>query len=73
MVINLAAGLDSRPYRIQLHTSLRWIEIDLPAMLNYKQEVLADERPLCALERVPLDLKDASIVGAGFPYITLVA
>ena len=58
MVINLAAGLDSRPYRMQLPASLRWIEIDLPAMLSYKQEVLAAERPLCTLERVPLDLKD---------------
>ena len=58
MVINLAAGLDSRPYRMQLPASLRWIEIDLPDMLNYKHHVLASERPLCTLERVPLDLKD---------------
>jgi methyltransferase (TIGR00027 family) len=57
MIINLAAGLDSRPYRMQLPASLRWIEIDLPDMLNYKQDVLASERPLCTLERVPLDLK----------------
>jgi methyltransferase (TIGR00027 family) len=57
MVINLAAGLDARPYRMQLPTSLRWIEIDLPELLNYKQEVLAAERPVCVLERVPLDLR----------------
>ena len=60
MVINLAAGLDSRPYRMQLPASLRWIEIDLPDILNYKQEVLAAEPPLCALERVPLDLRDTA-------------
>ena len=60
MVINLAAGLDSRPYRMQLPASLRWIEIDLKDMLNYKQDVLASERPLCTLERVPLDLKDTA-------------
>ena len=60
MVINLAAGLDSRPYRMQLPASLRWIEIDLPDMLNYKQEVLAAERPVCAVERVPLDLRDTA-------------
>jgi len=60
MVINLAAGLDSRPYRMQLPALLRWIEIDLADMLNYKQEVLAAESPLCALERVPLDLKDTA-------------
>ena len=58
MVINLAAGLDSRPYRMQLPASLRWIEGDLPEVLNYKKEVLAAERPLCAVERVPLDLRD---------------
>src|SRR5215472_10591371 len=58
IVINLAAGLDARPYWMPLPTSLRWIEIDLPDMLNYKQEVLAAESPNCAVERVALDLKD---------------
>jgi methyltransferase (TIGR00027 family) len=58
MVINLAAGLDSRPYRMQLPASFRWIEVDLPDMLNYKQEVLAGERSVCAVERMPLDLRD---------------
>lgn len=66
MVMNLAAGLDSRPYRMQLPASLRWIEIDLPDMLKYKQEVLAAERPLCALERVPLDLRDTAARRAMF-------
>jgi methyltransferase (TIGR00027 family) len=60
MVINLAAGLDSRPYRMQLPALLRWVEVDLPDMLNYKQEVLAAERPVCAVERVPLDLRDTA-------------
>ncbi len=60
MVINLAAGLDSRPYRMQLPASLRWIEVDLPDMLNYKQEVLAAECPVCVVERVPLDLRDTA-------------
>jgi methyltransferase (TIGR00027 family) len=60
MVINLAAGLDSRPYRMQLPASLRWVEIDLPDMLNYKQEVLAAKCPVCAVERVPLDLRDSA-------------
>ena len=57
MVINLAAGLDCRPYRMQLPASFRWVEIDLPDILNYKQEVLAAERPACSLERVALDLR----------------
>jgi methyltransferase (TIGR00027 family) len=58
MVINLAAGLDARPYRMQLPASLRWVEIDLPDMLRYKEEVLAGERPVCNVERMALDLKD---------------
>ena len=58
LVVNLAAGLDSRPYRMQLPSSLRWIEVDLPEILDYKENVLRDERPLCALERIRLDLSD---------------
>ena len=60
MVIDLAAGLDARPYRMQLPSSLRWIEIDLPPLLAYKEEILKGEKPLCKLERVPLDLADGA-------------
>ena len=55
-VINLAAGLDSRPYRMDLPASLQWIEIDFPEMIAYKQEYLKDEVPRCRLERISLDL-----------------
>jgi len=58
MIVNLAAGLDTRPYRMELPARLRWIEIDLPEILEYKRGVLAAERPMCELERVPLDLRD---------------
>lgn len=57
-VINLAAGLDTRPYRMDLPASLRWIEVDLPNMIEYKQSVLDGETPRCHLERVKLDLTD---------------
>src|SRR5438552_648388 len=30
LVVNLAAGLDTRPYRMALPSSLRWIAVDLP-------------------------------------------
>lgn len=59
MVINLAAGLDARPYRMPLPASLRWIEVDLVDTLNYKHEVLAGDSPNCAVERIALDLRDA--------------
>src|SRR6266550_8482530 len=29
-IINLAAGLDTRPYRMNLPASLKWVEVDLP-------------------------------------------
>ena len=58
MVVNLAAGLDARPYRMDVPASLQWVEVDLPELISYKQEVLADETPRCRLERVSLDLSD---------------
>lgn len=60
MVVNLAAGLDARPYRMPLPPSLSWIEVDLPEILDEKEAILRDERPACALERVRLDLADVS-------------
>jgi len=57
-IVNLAAGLDARPYRMPLPASLRWIEVDLPGILAHKEEILKDEKPSCVLERVRLDLAD---------------
>jgi methyltransferase (TIGR00027 family) len=56
MIVNLAAGLDTRPYRLTLPPSLKWIEVDLPDILDYKEEILGDATPVCELERVRLDL-----------------
>ena len=53
---NLAAGLDARPYRMALPPALQWVEADLPGILAYKEEILAGERPACALERIRVDL-----------------
>jgi methyltransferase (TIGR00027 family) len=58
LIVNLAAGLDARPYRMELPASLRWVEVDLPDILDYKEEVLGDAKPACALERVRLDLSN---------------
>jgi methyltransferase (TIGR00027 family) len=63
-VLNLAAGLDTRPYRLPLAPSLRWVEVDFPDVIAYKQEQLAGERPACALERVGVDLTDVARRGA---------
>jgi methyltransferase (TIGR00027 family) len=58
MIVNLAAGLDARPYRMNLPSSLQWIEVDLPEILAYKEDVLRNETPACQVERVRLDLSD---------------
>jgi methyltransferase (TIGR00027 family) len=62
-ILNLGAGLDTRPYRMALPASLLWIEADLPAMIAYKDAALTDERPACRLERIAVDLavRDARI------------
>lgn len=60
VVLNLAAGLDARPYRMELPPELHWIEVDLPEIVVYKEDVLASERPQCLLERIALDLSDQS-------------
>jgi methyltransferase (TIGR00027 family) len=60
MVVNLAAGLDARPYRMALPPNLDWIEVDLPDLVDYKARILASETPACRLERVRLDLADVA-------------
>lgn len=59
-VLNLAAGFDTRPYRLALPPRLRFIEADLTHLLAEKTELLAAERPRAALERIPLDLTDTA-------------
>ncbi len=59
-ILNLGAGLDTRPYRMELPASLRWIEVDYPHVIELKETRLAAEKPRCRLERVKLDLADAT-------------
>jgi len=72
-VLNLGAGLDTRPYRLSLPASLRWIEVDLPAILEYKQQKLAGESPTCFLELVKLDLTDLAASHALFTEVNATA
>jgi methyltransferase (TIGR00027 family) len=57
-VLNLGAGLDTRPYRMALPPELRWVEVDYPHVIALKEECLAGEAPSCRLDRVSLDLVD---------------
>lgn len=58
LVVNLAAGLDARPYRMDLPSTLRWVEVDFPEIISYKEDLLDGDKPACKLERIALDLAD---------------
>jgi methyltransferase (TIGR00027 family) len=60
LVVNLAAGLDARPYRMNLPATMQWVEVDLPDIVSYKEQILGNEKPRCRLERIALDLSDVA-------------
>lgn len=60
LVLNLAAGLDARPWRLDLPATLRWVDVDFPDMIAYKTAALAGETPRCRYETVATDLADAT-------------
>jgi len=57
-VLNLAAGLDTRPYRLALPHGLRWIHADMPEMVDNYRSRMRQETPRCQLEFASLDLRD---------------
>jgi methyltransferase (TIGR00027 family) len=61
LVLNLAAGLDARPWRLALPPSLHWVDVDLPDILRYKLATLGDAKPRCSYEAVEADLTDADV------------
>ncbi len=60
VVLCVGAGLDTRPWRLELPAPLRWIEADFPEMLRYKSETMDGAVPRCTLERVAADITDAA-------------
>lgn len=65
-VVNLAAGLDTRPFRLPLDREVRWLHVDLPDQVAYVQEQLAGETPRCRLEFVAADLTEPAARRATF-------
>lgn len=55
-IINLGAGLDTRPYRLDLPPEIQWIEVDFPEVIELKNEKLKDQKSKCQLERIGLNL-----------------
>jgi methyltransferase (TIGR00027 family) len=70
-VVVLAAGLDSRAWRLAWPAGTTVYELDQPRVLDFKASVLRDEgaQPTCRLVTVPVDLRDdwpAALRQAGF-------
>ena len=59
-VMSVGCGLDTRPWRLDLPADLRWIEVDFPDMLDYKEAHMAGETLRCRRERLTADLNDAA-------------
>lgn len=55
-ILNLGAGLDTRPYRMSLPQNLKWIEADFPQIIHLKNEKLESYKPKCQLQRFSIDL-----------------
>jgi methyltransferase (TIGR00027 family) len=56
VVINLAAGLDTRAWRLPLPPTLQWFDVDLPEMAAYKASQMRGETPACRYEAIAVDL-----------------
>lgn len=59
-VLNVGCGLDTRPWRMDLPSELRWIEIDFAAVLDYKEQLMSGEAPRCRRDRLTLDVNDGA-------------
>ena len=59
-IVNLAAGLDTRAYRLDLPPDLAWFDADLPAMVAYRAEHMAGVAARCRHEEVAVDLRHAA-------------
>ncbi|MEW9531656.1 SAM-dependent methyltransferase [Microbispora sp. NPDC049125] len=72
-VVLLAAGLDTRAFRLDWPMGVRLFEIDLPEVLAFKDTVLAGcgAAPRCERAALPVDLRDdwpGALTEAGFDH-----
>ena len=71
LVLNLGAGLDTRPWRLPMPSAVQWVDVDLRAILEHKREILRGEPLKCEYRAVPADLADANAYDAIFRQIDL--
>jgi methyltransferase (TIGR00027 family) len=68
-VVILAAGMDARAYRLAWPDGTTVYELDQPAVIAAKNDVLAGDEPLCRRVAIGVDLADdwpAALIDAGF-------
>jgi len=70
-VVLLAAGLDTRAYRLPWPDGVHVYELDLPEVLSFKENVLAGQNAVarCSRTVLPVDLREdwpARLTSAGF-------
>ena len=58
-VLNLGAGLDTRAFRLNLPPTLRWLDVDLPAVTAYRRACLGKAVAACRHAHVAADLRRA--------------
>jgi methyltransferase (TIGR00027 family) len=57
-IVNLGAGLDTRAFRMAFPDGIHWIDVDLPEMVDYRQECLKEMSPQCHHRTLQVDLAD---------------
>lgn len=55
-VVLLAAGMDTRAFRLPWNRTVTCYELDQPAVLNYKNAMLSEMTPPCQRHTIPVDL-----------------
>jgi methyltransferase (TIGR00027 family) len=60
-VLLIAAGLDTRAWRLALPAHVRWFEIDLPPVLHHKARALDGVSPRVQRVAVPFDLREGHL------------
>src|SRR5262249_33033373 len=69
-VLNLAAGLDARPWRLPLPPSTHWVDVDMPGMLQHKQQGMEHETPRCRYTARAADLREPGALRAVLDEVT---
>jgi methyltransferase (TIGR00027 family) len=68
-MVLLAAGLDSRAFRLAWPAPVRVFEVDMPQVLSFKDRVLDGQSPTCERVVLPADLRGnwtPQLIEAGF-------